>query len=97
MGSTYTNQNKILSYATFRDIVKSLVAKIGLDPSVYGTHSLRSGGATALAPNITEHELLTSGRWSDSRSIRSYVEMSDLSRYSISNMLQSTILENNSK
>ena len=92
VGNSLNNQNKILSYASFRDIVKNLVAKIGLDPSIYGTHSLRSGGATDLAPNISEYELLTSGRWSDSRSIRSYVELSDSHRYEINNILQSAIV-----
>ena len=83
--------NKKLSYASYRDIVKSLIEKIGLDPKDYGTHSLRAGGATELAPNVTELELLTSGRWSDARSIRSYVEMSADSRFSISQLLQSSI------
>ena len=83
VGNVLKNQNKILSYSSFLDIVKSLVTKIGLDPSIYGTHSLRSGGATDLAPNISELELLTSGRWSDSRSIRSYVELSDSHRFEI--------------
>ena len=64
---------------------------MNLDPNEYGTHSCRSGGASALAPHVTEHELLTTGRWKDSRSIRSYVEMSDVSRLSISEMLQKSI------
>ena len=92
VGNVLKNQNKILSYSSFLDIVKSLVTKIGLDPSIYGTHSLRSGGATDLAPNISELELLTSGRWSDSRSIRSYVELSDSHRFEINNYLQTSIV-----
>lgn len=87
----FSSENKILSYTSFNEIVKRLVIKIGLDPSLYGTHSLRSGGATALAPSVTEHELLVSGRWSDSRSIRCYIEMSDHSRFAISQNLQNTI------
>ena len=83
--------NKILSYASYRDIVKDLVEKIGLDPKIYGTHSLRSGGATELASHLTEHELLVSGRWSDARSIRLYVEMSNSARLDINECLQSTI------
>lgn len=92
VGNSLNNQNKILSYASFRDIVRNLVSKIGLDPSIYGTHSLRSGGATDLASNISEYELLTSGRWSDSRSIRSYIELSDSHRFDINNILQSAIV-----
>ena len=68
-----------------------MVALIGLDPSEYGTHSGRSGGASDLAPFVTEHELLTSGRWKDARSIRSYVEMDDESRLSINAKLQKNI------
>ena len=90
VGVNTHSTNKILSYATYRDTIKQAVTKIGLDPKIYGTHSLRSGGATDLAPVVTEHELLTSGRWSDPRSIRSYVEMSDNLRYEISDTLQST-------
>ena len=83
--------NQILSYASFRDIFKKMVTLIGLNPSDFGTHSGRSGGASDLAPFVTEHELLTSGRWKDSRSIRSYVEMEDESRISINAKLQENI------
>ena len=81
----------ILSYSNFNDIVKKAVARLGLDKDKFGTHSCRSGGATDLAPNVTEHELLVSGRWADSRSIRSYVEMTDESRFHMNSMLQSRI------
>ena len=83
--------NSILSYASFNDIVKKAVGKLGLDKDKFGTHSCRSGGATDLAPNVTEHELLVSGRWADPRSIRSYVEMTDESRFHMNNILQSRI------
>ena len=96
VGTKFVNQNKILSYGTFQDIVKNLVTKRGLDPAFYGTHSLRSGGATDLAPNVSKFELLTSGRWSDSRSIRSYVELSDSYRFGINDILQSAVSANNS-
>ena len=92
----YFITNKILSYASYRDIVKKLISKIGLNPDDYGTHSMRSGGATALAPQTTEHELLITGRWSDPRSIRSYVEMSESSRLNISKALQDKITSSNS-
>lgn len=91
MSANNGKKNEILSYASYRDIVKNLVIKINLDPNVYGTHSCRSGGASALAPHVTELELLTTGRWKDSRSIRSYVELTDSSRLSISDTLQKSI------
>ena len=94
VGNNLINHNRILSYTSFREIVKCSVQKIGLDPSLYGTHSLRSGGATDLAPNISEYELLTSGRRSDSHSIRSYVELSDSHRFEINDILQSAASSN---
>ena len=96
-GSSFSKANKILSYATYRDTVKQLIEKIGHDPKDYGTHSMRSGGATELASDISEFELLTTGRWSDARSIRSYVEMSDSARFDISRTLQSTITDGQGK
>ena len=90
-GENISKSNKILSYSSYRDIVIKLIKRIGLDPKDYGTHSLRSGGATQLAPNVTELELLTTGRWRDARSIRSYVEMTDSSHLEISNILQLSI------
>ena len=84
----YTLTNKILSYTCFRDIVKNAVQSLGLDCQKYGTHSCRSGGATDLAPHVSEHDLLVTGRWADARSIRSYVEMPEHSRLHISNILQ---------
>ena len=86
--------NKILSYASCRDIVKQMISLIGLDSSEFCTHSCRSGGATELSPNVSEFELLTSSRWKDARSIRSYVDMSDDARLSIASMLQKSISNN---
>ena len=91
MTSVKGSSNRILSYAKCRDIVKEMITLIELNPSDYGTHSCRSGGATEMSVNVTEHELLTSGRWKDPRSIRSYVEMSDSSRLSLAGLLQNSI------
>ena len=93
----YTLTNKILPYTSFRDIVKNGVSSLGLDCKKYGTHSCRSGGATDLAPHVSEHDLLVTGRWADARSIRSYVEMPDCSRLNISNILQSNLTSRDEK
>ena len=79
--------NEKLSYNVYSDIVKKAVSDLGYDPKEYGTHSCRSGGATDLAPHISEYELLISGRWSDSRSIGSYVEIPQERRIEINNVL----------
>ena len=94
---TWTTANSILSYSSFRDIIKKSVLKIGLNPDNFSTHSCRAGGATDLAPHVTEHELLTTGRWADSRSIRSYVDLKDEHRYEINRILQGKIDVNNEK
>ena len=96
-GTSYALSNKILAYTSFRDIVKKAVRKIGLDDKLYGTHSCRSGGATDLAPRVSEHDLLISGRWADARSIRSYVEVSDQERFEMSGILQSSMGSNASE
>ena len=87
----WTTANSILSYSSFRDIIKRSVMKIGLNSDNFSTHSCRAGGATDLAPHVTEHELLTTGRWADSRSIRSYVDLKDEHRYEINRILQGKI------
>ena len=79
--------NSKLTYNVFREIVKKAVLELGYDPNEFGTHSCRSGGATDLAPHISEYELLISGRWSDSRSIGSYVEIPQERRIEINNVL----------
>ena len=67
--------NGILSYSSCRDIIKTAISAIGLDPSSYAMHSARSGGATDLAAHATPHELQQAGRWNDPRSIGHYVEI----------------------
>lgn len=48
-----------------RRLIKSLMAAVGEDPSQFGTHSLRIGGATALfAQGATPMVIRTMGRWS---------------------------------
>ena len=89
----YSPANSILSYTTFRESVRKCVERVGLDPKEYGTHSGCSGGASNLAPHVTEHELLVSGRWRDPRSLRSYVELTDKTRLDTNKVLLSTIVK----
>ena len=79
--------NKMLSYDVYNKIYKDAVSKLGLNPDNYGTHSARSGGASCLAPHISQFDLMLSGRWSDPRSIGSYVETPDVRRYEINEIL----------
>ena len=80
-------KNEKLTYGTYRDIIRQSVSEIGLDPMVYGTHSCRSGGASALAPFVSQYDLMLSCRWADPRSIGSYVETPQERRFEISQFL----------
>jgi len=54
-----------ITVAELRDMVKRLMQAIGLDPSVFGAHSLRIGGATAaLAAGVPPSLIRLMGRWS---------------------------------
>ena len=44
-----TQKNKPISYTTFRDQLAKSLKNVVPDPSVYGTHSFRSGGASRAA------------------------------------------------
>ena len=62
-------------------VIKSAVAKLGLDPKSYTTHSLRSGAATnASALGFTEPEIKALGHWS-STAYSAYIHDSHLDRY----------------
>ena len=53
------------SVAELRDIVKALMSAVGEDPSEFGAHSLRIGGATALfKAGASQIDIMTMGRWS---------------------------------
>ena len=53
------------SVAELRDIVKALMSAVGEDPSEFGAHSLRIGGASALfAAGAEPIHIKTMGRWS---------------------------------
>ena len=47
-----------------REVVRFLMSSVGLDPALYGGHSLRIGGASAaLAANVSEAVIRAMGRW----------------------------------
>ena len=87
-------KNMKLSYSTYRSIVKKAVSNLGIDPKDFSTHSCRAGGATDLAPYISQYELLLTGRWADPRSIGSYVETPDERRFQISKTLNLNFQQN---
>ena len=53
-----------ISYSTIRDEFKSMLKGINLNPSLYGLHSLRSGGASAAANlGVRDRLIKKHGRW----------------------------------
>ena len=54
----------VLTYPSFLSLIRALLGAAGLNPSLYGAHSLRVGGASMIA-NIgaREHEIRSAGRW----------------------------------
>eukprot|EP00808_Paulinella_micropora_P031199 g58411.t1 len=66
-----------LSYTWLQKVLRSLVRAVGLDPSLYSSHSLRIGGATSLAMAcVSADEIKLIGRWS-SVSYQLYVRLSN--------------------
>ena len=56
--------NQILTVASVRECLRSCMVAIGRDPTVYGAHSLRIGGATALAwLRVPGEDIQAAGRW----------------------------------
>ena len=80
--------NQKLSYSSYRLILKGAIEIAGADPSLFGFHSCRSGGATDLASNLSSYELMAAGRWKDPRSLAHYVEIPDSRRIEWSRSLQ---------
>jgi hypothetical protein len=83
----YTIKNDILAYNSYRIIIRDKVSSLGLNPNEFGFHSCRSGGASSLASEITQFELLNTGRWRDPRSLSHYVSIPEKRRLDISKKL----------
>ena len=65
-----------LSAKTFNHIVKDRLEAIGVDPTEYGSHSMRRGGATAAAAQgICERLIRKHGNWAPgSRVVQMYID-----------------------
>ena len=77
-----------MSYGNFRDVIKSKVSQIGLDPKIYATHSMRAGGATTAANSgLPDRLLQIHGRWASAQSKDRYIKDSLENRLSVSKVL----------
>lgn len=55
---------KALTYSMFQSKLKSLCSKVGLDPSIYSSHSFRRGGATlAFQSGVSSELIQLQGDW----------------------------------
>ena len=72
------SNDKPLSYSVAYDAFKGMLSKAGLNPSLYGLHSPRSGGATeAFVLKIDPHIIDLKGRWKSPFTKYNYVRLSD--------------------
>ena len=82
------NKDKPISYTTFRDHLSKSLRSVVPDPSVYGTHSFRSGGATKAANSgVGERVFQRHGRWKSVSAKDGYVKDNITSRISVSKSL----------
>ena len=80
-------KDKPISYTTFRDqLAKQNVVP---DPSVYGTHSFRSGGASRAANSgVSDRVFQRHGRWKSVVAKDGYVKDDISSRLQVSKSLE---------
>ncbi|MEU4803867.1 site-specific integrase [Actinosynnema sp. NPDC023587] len=56
------------------DLVKRYASKAGLDPALFGGHSLRAGFATQAAlGGASDREIMRQGRWTNARTVHRYI------------------------
>ena len=74
-----------LSYTRVRELLLEKLVLLGLDPSDFGLHSLRSGGATAAAnAGVSDRLFKKHGRWKSEKAKDGYVKENLQSLLSVS-------------
>ena len=82
------SNNKPIGYSTFRDHLRKTLRGFVPDPQVYGTHSFRSGGASAAANSgVPDRVFQRHGRWKSATPKDGYVEDSTDVKLSVSKSL----------
>ena len=79
-----------LSYTRCREVLKECLESLGHNSTLYGLHSLRSGGATVAVnnnPELPERMLKLHGRWKSSIAKDMYIQESINKRLTITNSL----------
>ena len=84
--------DKQISYATFTGQLTKSLPSIVPDPSVYGTHSFQSGGASRAANNrVSDRIFQRHGRWKSVAAKDGYVKDDMSSRLVVSKSLESLV------
>ncbi|MBB5908289.1 site-specific integrase [Actinoalloteichus hymeniacidonis] len=69
---------KSLSGRAVSDLVKRYALRAGLDPDLFGGHSLRAGFATQAAlGGAGDREIMRQGRWSNPRTVHRYIRVAN--------------------
>ena len=63
-----------MCYSRAKELIKKELGKECLDPTKFGTHSLRSGGASAAAALGVPDRLFQSGGWRSEKAWNNYVK-----------------------
>ena len=82
------SQDRPISYTTIREAFREDLRSVGVDPSSFGFHSLRSGGATSTANNgVSDRVFQRHGRWKSVQAKDTYVDDDLDQRLSVSKSL----------
>ena len=77
-----------LSYTRLRELLIAKIAQLGMDPALFGMHSLRTGGATAAAnAGMPDRLFKRHGRWRSESAKDGYVKDSVERRLDVSKSL----------
>lgn len=83
VGTTVLN-SRPLTYTRALELFRSALAPFCADPTVYGLHSLRSGGATsAAANNVSDRLIKIHGRWRSESSKDRYIKHTEKAKLSL--------------
>ena len=78
-----------ISYTRIRELMLQRICELGYDPSLFGVHSFRAGGATSAAnAGVPDRMFKRHGRWRSENAKDGYVKDSLEARLDVSKSLQ---------
>ena len=84
----YLRRGGSLSYSRLRELLLAKIEQLGMDPKLFGMHSLLAGGATAAAnAGVPDRLFKRHGRWRSESAKDGYVKDSVEQRLSVSKSL----------